>query len=230
MTTPLTTDPAAKPIKETKAQKSERLKREKNPWDAIEEIRTFALKEGRQSVIPEWAEFYASSGGAFTPRATASALPAAPAVPARPLNSSCCGPASPTASPPPPRCAPSASSPSTTVAISPTSPPARPSSFTGSPSSPFPPQSKRSMKSAFAPRAPAGDVARNVTGCPPRRPRCPRAHRLTSALSRLLPAKSTATPSSTPPAQVQDHRHRLSFGPVLLPGDRRHCPHCREAW
>ena len=65
MTTPLTTDPAAKPIKETKAQKSERLKREKNPWDAIEEIRTFA-REGRQSVIPEWAEFYFKWWGIYT--------------------------------------------------------------------------------------------------------------------------------------------------------------------
>ena len=37
--------------KETKAQKAERLKRAKNPWDAIEEIRAFA-RDGRAS-IPE---------------------------------------------------------------------------------------------------------------------------------------------------------------------------------
>ena len=57
--------PASAPVKETKAQKSERLKREKNPWEAIEEIRTFA-REGRTSVIPEWAEFYFKWWGIYT--------------------------------------------------------------------------------------------------------------------------------------------------------------------
>ena len=40
--------------KETKAQRTERLKREKNPWAAFDEIRRFAA-EGRGSVLPEWA-------------------------------------------------------------------------------------------------------------------------------------------------------------------------------
>ena len=44
--------PAA--VKETKAQKSERLKLAKNPWDAWDEVRQFA-REGRESVLPEWA-------------------------------------------------------------------------------------------------------------------------------------------------------------------------------
>ena len=40
--------------KETKAQRAERLKREKNPWEAFDEVRAFARK-GRASVLPEWA-------------------------------------------------------------------------------------------------------------------------------------------------------------------------------
>lgn len=44
-------------VKETKAQKSERLKREKNPWDAIEEIRGFA-RDGHASIPPEWSTYF----------------------------------------------------------------------------------------------------------------------------------------------------------------------------
>ena len=33
----------ASPVKETKAQKTERLKRALNPWEGLEEIRRFAL-------------------------------------------------------------------------------------------------------------------------------------------------------------------------------------------
>ena len=66
MTTPLTSDPIAKaPVKETKAQRSERLKIEKNPWEAFEEIREFA-RQGRGSVLPEWAEFYFKWWGIYT--------------------------------------------------------------------------------------------------------------------------------------------------------------------
>ena len=53
------------PAKETKAQRSERLKREKNPWEAFEEIRQFA-RDGRASVLPEWAEFYFKWWGIYT--------------------------------------------------------------------------------------------------------------------------------------------------------------------
>jgi sulfite reductase (ferredoxin) len=55
----------ATPIKETKAQRSERLKREKNPWEAFEEIREFA-RGGRGSVLPEWAGFYFKWWGIYT--------------------------------------------------------------------------------------------------------------------------------------------------------------------
>jgi sulfite reductase (ferredoxin) len=55
----------AVPEKETKAQKGERLKREKNPWEAFEEVRTFA-REGRSSVLPEWANFYFKWWGVYT--------------------------------------------------------------------------------------------------------------------------------------------------------------------
>ncbi len=51
--------------KETKAQRSERLKLEKNPWAAWDEVRTFA-REGRGSVLPEWAEFYFKWWGVYT--------------------------------------------------------------------------------------------------------------------------------------------------------------------
>ncbi len=51
--------------KETKAQRSERLKRVKNPWEAFDEVRTFA-REGRSSVIPEWANFYFKWWGVYT--------------------------------------------------------------------------------------------------------------------------------------------------------------------
>ncbi len=51
--------------KETKAQRSERLKREKNPWEAFDEIRAFA-REGRASVLPEWASLYFKWWGVYT--------------------------------------------------------------------------------------------------------------------------------------------------------------------
>jgi len=65
VTPPSTETPEVKAPKETKAQRSERLKREKNPWEAFEEIRAFA-REGRASVVPEWAEFYFKWWGIYT--------------------------------------------------------------------------------------------------------------------------------------------------------------------
>jgi sulfite reductase (ferredoxin) len=53
------------PQKETKAQRAERLKREKNPWEAFDEVRTFA-REGRTSVVPEWASTYFKWWGIYT--------------------------------------------------------------------------------------------------------------------------------------------------------------------
>ena len=52
-------------VKETKAQKTERLKAAKNPWEAWEEVRQFA-KEGRESVLPEWAGMYFKWWGIYT--------------------------------------------------------------------------------------------------------------------------------------------------------------------
>jgi sulfite reductase (ferredoxin) len=53
------------PAKETKAQKAERLKREKNPWEAFDEVRTFA-RTGRASVLPDWAATYFKWWGIYT--------------------------------------------------------------------------------------------------------------------------------------------------------------------
>lgn len=55
----------ATPPKETKAQRMERLKREKNPWQAFDEVRQFA-RQGRSSVIPEWASVYFKWWGVYT--------------------------------------------------------------------------------------------------------------------------------------------------------------------
>jgi sulfite reductase (ferredoxin) len=52
-------------VKETKAQRAERLKREKNPWVAFDEVRAFA-REGRSSVVPEWANMYFKWWGIYT--------------------------------------------------------------------------------------------------------------------------------------------------------------------
>jgi sulfite reductase (ferredoxin) len=51
--------------KETKAQRAERLKREKNPWQAFDEVRAFA-RAGRASVVPEWASTYFKWWGIYT--------------------------------------------------------------------------------------------------------------------------------------------------------------------
>ena len=51
--------------KETKAQRMERLKREKNPWESFNEVREFA-RAGRSSVVPEWANAYFKWWGVYT--------------------------------------------------------------------------------------------------------------------------------------------------------------------
>src|SRR6202046_4267176 len=65
------TSPAAP--KETKAQRMERLKREKNPWEAFDEVRAFAA-QGRESVLPEWASAYFKWWGVYTQGDGAGAL------------------------------------------------------------------------------------------------------------------------------------------------------------
>jgi sulfite reductase (ferredoxin) len=51
--------------KETKAQRAERLKREKNPWEHLDEIRRFA-REGFDSIPPEWRNSYFRWWGVYT--------------------------------------------------------------------------------------------------------------------------------------------------------------------
>ena len=52
-------------IKETKAQRVERLKREKNAWEHFDEIREFA-RQGHESIPPEWLGTYFRSWGVYT--------------------------------------------------------------------------------------------------------------------------------------------------------------------
>jgi sulfite reductase (ferredoxin) len=55
----------AETVKETKAQKSERLKRAFNPWEGLEEIRRFA-RAGFDSIPPEWIGTYFRWWGVYT--------------------------------------------------------------------------------------------------------------------------------------------------------------------
>ncbi len=50
---------------ETKAQRVERLKRAKNAWDHLEEIRAFA-RQGHSSITPEWLSTYFRPWGIYT--------------------------------------------------------------------------------------------------------------------------------------------------------------------
>ncbi len=52
-------------FKETKAQRVERLKREKNAWEHLDEIRSFARK-GHGSIPPEWLTTYFRTWGIYT--------------------------------------------------------------------------------------------------------------------------------------------------------------------
>ena len=52
-------------LKETKAQRVERLKRAKNPWDHLDEIRQFA-RDGFDSIPPEWLGTYFRPWGIYT--------------------------------------------------------------------------------------------------------------------------------------------------------------------
>jgi sulfite reductase (ferredoxin) len=61
---PETTKEAA-PVKETKAQRAERLKRAFNPWEGLAQIRRFA-REGFSSIPPEWMSTYFRWWGVYT--------------------------------------------------------------------------------------------------------------------------------------------------------------------
>jgi sulfite reductase (ferredoxin) len=54
-----------KPAKESKAQRVERLKRTKNPWEGLDEIRQFA-RQGFSSIPPEWIGTYFRWWGVYT--------------------------------------------------------------------------------------------------------------------------------------------------------------------
>lgn len=56
---------AATPVKETKAQKSERLKRAMNPWEGLDAIRGFA-RDGFDSIPAEWIGTYFRWWGIYT--------------------------------------------------------------------------------------------------------------------------------------------------------------------
>ncbi|HLE57935.1 MAG TPA: nitrite reductase, partial [Rhodothermia bacterium] len=50
---------------ETKTQRHERLKREKNPWEALEELRGYA-RGGFDAIPPEWISTYLRWWGVYT--------------------------------------------------------------------------------------------------------------------------------------------------------------------
>ncbi len=58
---------------ESKTERAERLKREKNPWECLDEIRRFA-REGYQSIPPEWLTTYFRWWGVYTQGDGAGAL------------------------------------------------------------------------------------------------------------------------------------------------------------
>src|SRR5438128_12524270 len=53
------------PVQRKNTQSVERLKREKNPWEGLEEIRRFA-REGFESIPPEWLGTYFRWWGVYT--------------------------------------------------------------------------------------------------------------------------------------------------------------------
>jgi sulfite reductase (ferredoxin) len=65
LTAPVQDAASKAPPKETKAQRMERLKRERNPWEIFDDVRRFA-REGRASVVPEWAGAYFKWWGIYT--------------------------------------------------------------------------------------------------------------------------------------------------------------------
>jgi sulfite reductase (ferredoxin) len=60
-----TQDLPIRQARETKAQKVERLKRSKNPWEHFGDIKEFA-RQGRAAVLPEWANLYFKWWGIYT--------------------------------------------------------------------------------------------------------------------------------------------------------------------
>lgn len=65
MTTITAAPPKETKLKETKAQRVERLKRAKNPWEGLDEIRRFA-RDGFDSIPAEWMGAYFRWWGVYT--------------------------------------------------------------------------------------------------------------------------------------------------------------------
>lgn len=55
----------AETLTETKAQRVERLKREKNPWECLDEIRAFAAR-GHGAIPEAWIKTYFRWWGVYT--------------------------------------------------------------------------------------------------------------------------------------------------------------------
>lgn len=60
----MSTQPAT-PTKETKAQRAERLKQQKNPWECLDELREFA-RRGHAAIPDEWLKTYLRWWGVYT--------------------------------------------------------------------------------------------------------------------------------------------------------------------
>jgi sulfite reductase (ferredoxin) len=58
-------DPQSAPVKETKAQRAERLKAAKNPWHALEELERYA-RLGYEAIPEEWIKTYLRWWGVYT--------------------------------------------------------------------------------------------------------------------------------------------------------------------
>src|SRR5215472_18259369 len=56
---------SAEVLKETKAQRVERFKREKNPWECLDEIRAFAT-QGHAAIPEAWIKTYFRWWGVYT--------------------------------------------------------------------------------------------------------------------------------------------------------------------
>src|SRR5438309_2963261 len=67
----MSTQPASQT--ETKAQRAERLKREKNPWECLQEIRDFA-RQGYSAIPEAWIKTYFRWWGVYTQGDGAGAL------------------------------------------------------------------------------------------------------------------------------------------------------------
>ena len=88
MTDSTTTDGAvaAPVVKETAAQRMERLKREKNPWEAFDEVRDLLARDA--AAWCRSGRLRTLNGGGFIPRAMGLASPEAKAAKAKSLTTS----------------------------------------------------------------------------------------------------------------------------------------------